>query len=168
MNKLTKQLLSLGLSVVTVAGMVTPVLADDEVPTTEPETTEVKDQPVDVVEQPAEEVADQPTDVAEESKGNVVEQPSEVGKNDVQVADTITDAPKEKCISVRIFKDQEETFGEFFIASDATEEQIKDSIKKQYVPVGYAVSTGKGAAGGEGIVQNSENEWSLYCVPGMA
>lgn len=165
MNKLTKQLLSLGLSAVTVAGMVTPVLADDEVPTTtEPEATEVTDQPVDVVEQPAEEVADQPTDVAEESKGNVVEQPSEVGKNDVQVADTITDAPKEKCISVRIFKDQEETFGEFFIASDATEEQIKDSIKKQYVPVGYAVSTGKGAAGGEGIVQNSENEWSLYLV----
>lgn len=34
MNKLTKQLLSLGLSAVTVAGMVTPVLADDEVPTT--------------------------------------------------------------------------------------------------------------------------------------
>ena len=165
MNKLTKQLLSLGLSAVTVAGMVTPVLADDEVPTTtEPEATEVTDQPVDVVEQPAEEVADQPTDVAEESKGNVVEQPSEVGKNDVQVADTITDAPKEKCISVRIFKDQEETFGEFFITSDATEEQIKDSIKKQYVPVGYAVSTGKGAAGGEGIVQNSENEWSLYLV----
>ena len=28
MNKLTKQLLSLGLSAVTVAGMVTPVLAD--------------------------------------------------------------------------------------------------------------------------------------------
>lgn len=165
MNKLTKQLLSLGLSAVTVAGMVTPVLADDEVPTTtEPEATEVKNQPVDVVEQPAEEVTDQPTDVAEESKGNVVEQPSDVGKNDVQVADTTTDAPKEKCISVRIFKDQEETFGEFFIASDATEEQIKDSIKKQYVPVGYAVSTGKGATGSEGIVQNSENEWSLYLV----
>lgn len=53
MNKLTKQLLSLGLSAVTVAGMVTPVLADDEVPTTtEPEATEVTDQPVDVVEQP--------------------------------------------------------------------------------------------------------------------
>lgn len=50
MNKLTKQLLSLGLSAVTVAGMVTPVLADDEVPTTtEPEATEVTDQPVDVV-----------------------------------------------------------------------------------------------------------------------
>ena len=41
MNKLTKQLLSLGLSAVTVAGMVTPVLADDEVPTTEPEATEI-------------------------------------------------------------------------------------------------------------------------------
>ena len=74
MNKLTKQLLSLGLSAVTVAGMVTPVLADDEVPTTtEPEATEVKNQPVDVVEQPAEEAANQPTDVAEESKGDVVE-----------------------------------------------------------------------------------------------
>ena len=36
MNKLMKQLLSLGLSVVTVAGMVSPVLADDEVNTTEP------------------------------------------------------------------------------------------------------------------------------------
>lgn len=165
MNKLTKQLLSLGLSVVTVAGMVSPVLADDEVPTTtEPETTEVKDQPVDVVEQPAEEVADQPTDVTEESKGDVVEQPSDVGKNDVQVADTTTDAPKEKCISVRIFKEQEETSRIFYIASDATEEQIKDSIKRQFVPVGYAVSTGKGAAGGEGIVQDSENEWSLYLV----
>lgn len=45
MNKLTKQLLSLGLSAVTVAGMVTPVLADDEVPTTtEPETSEVANQ----------------------------------------------------------------------------------------------------------------------------
>lgn len=31
MNKLTKQLLSLGLSVVTVAGMVSPVLANDGV-----------------------------------------------------------------------------------------------------------------------------------------
>ena len=46
MNKLTKQLLSLGLSAVTVAGMVSPVLADDEVNTTEPETTEVANQPV--------------------------------------------------------------------------------------------------------------------------
>lgn len=52
MNRLTKQLLSLGLSVVTVAGMVSPVLADDEVPTTEPETTEVSEQPTDVVDQP--------------------------------------------------------------------------------------------------------------------
>lgn len=141
MNKLTKQLLSLGLSAVTVAGMVSPVLADDEVPTTEPETTEVKDQPVDVV-----------------------EQPSDVVENDARVADTTTDAPKEKCISVRIFKEQEETSRIFYIASDATEEQIKDSIKRQFVPVGYAVSTGKGAAGGEGIVQDSENEWSLYLV----
>lgn len=41
MNKLTKQLLSLGLSVVTVAGMVSPVLADDEVNTTEP-TAEIQ------------------------------------------------------------------------------------------------------------------------------
>ena len=57
MNKLTKQLLSLGLSVVTVAGMVSPVLADDEVPTTtEPETTEVTEQPADVVKQPIESV----------------------------------------------------------------------------------------------------------------
>ena len=47
MNKLTKQLLSLGLSAVTVAGMVSPVLADDEVNTTEPETTEVANQPVE-------------------------------------------------------------------------------------------------------------------------
>ena len=48
MNKLTKQLLSLGLSAVTVAGMVTPVLADDEVPTTtEPETNEVANQPTE-------------------------------------------------------------------------------------------------------------------------
>ena len=47
MNKLTKQLLSLGLSAVTVAGMVTPVLADDEVPTTELEATEVTDQPTE-------------------------------------------------------------------------------------------------------------------------
>lgn len=165
MNKLTKQLLSLGLSAVTVAGMVTPVLADDEVPTTtEPEANEVTDQPVDTGDQPTQEVADQPTDVAEESKGDVVEQPSDVVENDAQVADTTTDAPKEKCISVRIFKEQEETSRIFYIASDATEEQIKDSIKRQFVPVGYAVSTGKGAAGGEGIVQDSENEWSLYLV----
>lgn len=48
MNKLTKQLLSLGLSAVTVAGMVTPVLADDEVPTTtESETSEVANQPTE-------------------------------------------------------------------------------------------------------------------------
>ena len=165
MNKLTKQLLSLGLSAVTVAGMVTPVLADDEVPTTtEPEANEVTDQPVDTGDQPTQEVADQPTDVAEESKGDVVEQPSDVVENDAQVSDTTTDAPKEKCISVRIFKEQEETSRIFYIASDATEEQIKDSIKRQFVPVGYAVSTGKGAAGGEGIVQDSENEWSLYLV----
>ena len=49
MNKLTKQLLSLGLSAVTVAGMVTPVLADGEVPTTELEATEVTDQPTENV-----------------------------------------------------------------------------------------------------------------------
>lgn len=50
MNKLTKQLLSLGLSAVTVAGMVTPVLADDEAPTTtEPETNEVANQPTEDV-----------------------------------------------------------------------------------------------------------------------
>lgn len=49
MNKLTKQLLSLGLSAVTVAGMVTPVLADGEVSTTEPEATEVTDQPTENV-----------------------------------------------------------------------------------------------------------------------
>lgn len=48
MNKLTKPLLSLGLSAVTVAGMVTPLLADDEVPTTtEPETSEVANQPTE-------------------------------------------------------------------------------------------------------------------------
>lgn len=46
MNKLTKQLLSLGLSVVTVAGMVSPVLADDEVNALEPteETTAATEQ----------------------------------------------------------------------------------------------------------------------------
>ena len=46
MNKLTKQLLSLGLSAVTVAGMVTPVLADDEVNAVEPteETTAATEQ----------------------------------------------------------------------------------------------------------------------------
>lgn len=46
MNKLTKQLLSLGLSVVTVAGMVSPVLADDEVNAVEPteETTAATEQ----------------------------------------------------------------------------------------------------------------------------
>ena len=62
MNRLTKQLLSLGLSVVTVAGMVSPVLADDEVPTTEPETTEVSEQSSNVVDQPNKDAADQPTD----------------------------------------------------------------------------------------------------------
>ena len=52
MNKLTKQLLSLGLSVVTVAGMVSPVLADDEVPATEPTAeTQTTDSDVNTIEQ---------------------------------------------------------------------------------------------------------------------
>ena len=76
MNRLTKQLLSLGLSVVTVAGMASPVLADDEVSTTEPETTEVAKQSTDVVDQPNENVADQPTENTEkpvESNNETVE-----------------------------------------------------------------------------------------------
>lgn len=121
MNKLTKQLLSLGLSAVTVAGMVTPVLADDEVNTTEP-TAETQTTDSDV---------------------NTIEQ---------------------KTITVHITKDGEETTTEQFeISSTAVREDIEKYIRRYYVPEGYEIPTGKGAAG-DGLNYVSDTEWDLYLV----
>ena len=121
MNKLTKQLLSLGLSVVTVAGMVIPVLADDEVNTTEP-TAETQTTDSDV---------------------NTIEQ---------------------KTITVHITKDGEETTTEQFeISSTAVREDIEKYIRRYYVPEGYEIPTGKGAAG-DGLNYVSDTEWDLYLV----
>ena len=163
MNKLTKQLLSLGLSAVTVAGMVTPVLADDEVPTTtESEATEVTDQPVDAVDQPTEEVADQQTDVEEEPKEDVVE-PSQ----DVQQESLPGDFSTTKEYVINVYKDGEKSIERFDLDSTLSDDAVKEYIKNSCIPQWYELSTGKGAAGGEGIVKISDNEWDLYLTSRM-
>ena len=163
MNKLTKQLLSLGLSAVTVAGMVTPVLAYDEVPTTtESEATEVTDQPVDAVDQPTEEVADQQTDVEEEPKEDVVE-PSQ----DVQQESLPGDFSTTKEYVINVYKDGEKSIERFDLDSTLSDDAVKEYIKNSCIPQWYELSTGKGAAGGEGIVKISDNEWDLYLTSRM-
>ena len=155
MNKLTKQLLSLGLSAVTVAGMVTPVLADDEVPTTtEPEATEVTDQPVDAV--------DQPKNVEEEPKDDVVE-PSQ----DVQQESLPGDFSTTKEYVINVYKDGEKSIERFDLDSTLSDDAVKEYIKNSCIPQWYELSTGKDAAGGGGIVKISDNEWDLYLTSRM-
>ena len=137
MNKLTKQLLSLGLSVVTVAGMVSPVLADDEVPTTEPteEITEVSEQPTEVVEE---------TTQQEEAASNEVE------------AQAAT-----KTITLRVTQDGKETTRSFAVDSNATDEDVINYIVANCVPAGYRID-GKGAA--SSLYNVSGNEWVMTLV----
>ena len=137
MNKLTKQLLSLGLSVVTVAGMVSPVLADDEVPTTEPteEITEVSEQPTEVVEE---------TTQQEEAASNEVE------------AQAAT-----KTITLRVTQDGKETTRSFDVDSSATDEDVINYIVANCVPAGYRID-GKGAA--SSLYNVSGNEWVMTLV----
>mgnify|MGYP004573402721 FL=1 len=137
MNKLTKQLLSLGLSVVTVAGMVSPVLADDEVPTTEPteEITEVSEQPTEVVEE---------TTQQEEAASNEVE------------AQAAT-----KTITLRVTQDGKETTRSFDVDSNATDEDVINYIVANCVPAGYRID-GKGAA--SSLYNVSGNEWVMTLV----
>lgn len=137
MNKLTKQLLSLGLSVVTVAGMVSPVLADDEVPTTEPteEITEVSEQPTGVVEE---------TTQQEEAASNEVE------------AQAAT-----KTITLRVTQDGKETTRSFDVDSSATDEDVINYIVANCVPAGYRID-GKGAA--SSLYNVSGNEWVMTLV----
>ena len=136
MNKLTKQLLSLGLSVVTVAGMVSPVLADDEVPTTEPteEITEVSEQPTEVVEE---------TTQQEETS------------NEVEAQATT------KTITLRVTQDGKETTRSFDVASNATDEDVINYIVANCVPAGYRID-GKGAA--SSLYNVSGNEWVMTLV----
>lgn len=137
MNKLTKQLLSLGLSVVTVAGMVSPVLADDEVPTTEPtkEITEVSEQPTEVVEE---------TTQQEEAASNEAE------------AQAAT-----KTITLRVTQDGKETTRSFDVDSNATDEDVINYIVANCVPAGYRID-GKGAA--SSLYNVSGNEWVMTLV----
>lgn len=137
MNKLTKQLLSLGLSVVTVAGMVSPVLADDEVPTTEPteEITEVSEQPTGVVDE---------TTQQEEAASNEVE------------AQAAT-----KTITLRVTQDGKETTRSFDVDSSATDEDVINYIVANCVPAGYRID-GKGAA--SSLYNVSGNEWVMTLV----
>ena len=137
MNKLTKQLLSLGLSAVTVAGMVSPVLADDEVPTTEPteEITEVSEQPTEVVEE---------TTQQEEAASNEVE------------AQAAT-----KTITLRVTQDGKETTRSFDVDSSATDEDVINYIVANCVPAGYRID-GKGAA--SSLYNVSGNEWVMTLV----
>ena len=136
-NKITKQLLSLGLSVVTVAGMVSPVLADDEVPTTEPteEITEVSEQPTEVVEE---------TTQQEEAASNEVE------------AQAAT-----KTITLRVTQDGKETTRSFDVDSSATDEDVINYIVANCVPAGYRID-GKGAA--SSLYNVSGNEWVMTLV----
>lgn len=137
MNKLTKQLLSLGLSAVTVAGMVSPVLADDEVPATEPteEITEVSEQPTEVVEE---------TTQQEEAASNEVE------------AQAAT-----KTITLRVTQDGKETTRSFDVDSNATDEDVINYIVANCVPAGYRID-GKGAA--SSLYNVSGNEWVMTLV----
>ena len=137
MNKLTKQLLSLGLSVVTVAGMVSPVLADDEVPSTEPieEITEVSEQPTEVVEEGT--------------------QQGEAASNEVE-----TQAAT-KTITLRVTQDGKETTRSFDVDSNATDEDVINYIVANCVPAGYRID-GKGAA--SSLYNVSGNEWVMTLV----
>ena len=137
MNKLTKQLLSLGLSVVTVAGMVSPVLADDEVPTIEP-TEEITD------------VSEQPTEVVEESS-----QQEEAASNEIE-AQAAT-----KTITLRVTQDGKETTRSFDVDSNATDEDVINYIVANCVPAGYRID-GKGAA--SSLYNVSGNEWVMTLV----
>lgn len=137
MNKLTKQLLSLGLSVVTVAGMVSPVLADDEVPTTEP-TEEIT------------EVSEQPTEVVEETT-----QQEEVASNEIE-----TQAAT-KTITLRVTQDGKEATKSFDVDSNATDEDVINYIVANCVPAGYRID-GKGAA--SSLYNVSGNEWVMTLV----
>ena len=127
MNRLTKQLLSLGLSVVTVAGMVSPVLADDEVSITETETTEVAKQTTDV-EQPSEEVVNQPTGDAQvpvESNNDTVE----------YVVDVYLDGKQEITpTSIQLSKDWSELEVKNYIEENYAYGRIIVSLKSEENP----------------------------------
>lgn len=105
MNKLTKQLLSLGLSAVTVAGMVSPVLADDEVPTTtEPteEINEVSEQPTEIVEQPIESV--------DNSVQHEKEEVSTTNSSSSDVTDTTNENKKTIVIDISYVNDEKKPY----------------------------------------------------------
>lgn len=132
MNKLTKQLLSLGLSAVTVAGMVSPVLADDEVPaTTEPteEITEVSEQPTEVVEQPTESV--------DNSVQQEKEEVSTTNPSSSDVTDTTNENKKTIIIDISYVNDEKKPY-------TVTKIVDKDVYVYQYVsdnliPDGYNI-----------------------------
>lgn len=129
MNKLTKQLLSLGLSVVTVAGMVSPVLADDEVPTTtEPETTEVAEQPADVVEQPT------------ESVDNSVQQEKEASTTDQSSSDsTETTDENKKTIVVDISYVNDEKKPYTVTQTVDKDVYVYEYVSNNLIPDGYNI-----------------------------
>lgn len=172
MNKLTKQLLSLGLSAVTVAGMVTPVLADDEVPTTEPteEITEVSEQPteVDVVEQPSnitEGVMPQTDEMVTVSNGDV-------GTTNDNVVSTKA-AKRSILVKLNLFNDGyfvycNSDYKEVTINVDegATEYEVQEYISKNCIPDGYVViAYGMGAAGGYEIYPNEDGTvYTVNCI----
>ena len=125
------------MSVVTVAGMVSPVLADVEVPATEPteEITEVSEQPTEVVEE---------TTQQEEAAFNEVE------------AQAAT-----KTITLRVTQDGKETTRSFAVDSNATDEDVINYIVANCVPAGYRID-GKGAA--SSLYNVSGNEWVMTLV----
>ena len=117
--------------------MVSPVLADVEVPATEPteEITEVSEQPTEVVEE---------TTQQEEAAFNEVE------------AQAAT-----KTITLRVTQDGKETTRSFAVDSNATDEDVINYIVANCVPAGYRID-GKGAA--SSLYNVSGNEWVMTLV----
>ena len=126
MNKLTKQLLSLGLSVVTVAGMVSPVFADDDVSTPEnqPNTTDV---------------VEQETTNNEQQPQAAVPGQSEGGQVDTSEGGTTSDDQTVmKTYNLKIvyqYENREETTT--FTTSESVDQNIISYLQSNFVPEGY-------------------------------
>ena len=119
MKKLMKQLLSLGLSVVTVAGMVSPVLADDDVntPKSQTESTEVSNEPSSSVDDKTNVQQDDQTETTTSNESNVQKEEQE--------------AQKTKTITVNIIRNGQDSGNKqsYSVPSDYSDEEIKYFIE---------------------------------------
>lgn len=128
MNKLTKQLLSLGLSVVTVAGMVSPVFADDDV--------NPVDDTTDVVEQ---ETTNNTTE-SEQQKQDAVSGQSEESQTNISEDGTTSDNQTVmKTYNLKIVYQDENRVDNitFTVSENEDSEGIVSYVKMNFIPEGY-------------------------------